>query len=359
MSKRPGALNWAIILGGAISAVALVLLCAGLVTMLRGGLPVSSDESEGSMPHLIVRPQGDGGDGGDSGDGGSGAPTEHEGGVGADDGELHSALNTDVSYTITTDHYRRDKTEQVEAYGKKVYCHFEVSYPQVSDDVAQAKRINRLLRRTACESVNTYYREPSANTVERVMSVVDEDEDAANGLPDNAEMLLESTVDYAVTYNSEDLLSVCFADEYYMGTYAAGFVALRTVNVNLKTGEVYELADVLTVDDEIARSFVDNLVQESGEDANGDGVIDDSECFTIGLCGREAFEQGICGEGELAGPRVITCLFIDGNGQPNLGVTYWISGRSGFVRGWWDVTVTDEQLSAARKESSLWDALGK
>ncbi len=348
MSAKPGSLNWAIITGGIISALASVGLAAGLVVMLRGGLPqqVNSDGGSQDMPHIVVTPS-------DEGD----EPVAEPAGVEADDGELHSAENHDVSYTLTADHYRRNKIEQLDAYGLKVQCNFDINYPQVSDDLEHAKKINRVLRRVARETAITYYDEPSAETVERFTSVV-EDVDPGD-VTEGADALLESTVDYAVTYNDENLLSVCYSDVYYLGSYALGFCSLRTVNINLKTGEVYELDDVLTVDEQIARSFVDNLVRTDGEDENGDGTIVDRECFTIALCGRDAFEQALQGTGELAGKRVVTCLFIDGNGQPNLGVTYWISGSRGFVRGWWDVTITDEQLETTRKDSTLWELLGK
>ena len=34
-----------------------------------------------------------------------------------------------------------------------------------------------------------------------------------------------------------------------------------------------------------------------------------------------------------------------------------VSGDNAFVRGWWDVTVTDEQLRKARRDSTLWELL--
>jgi hypothetical protein len=52
------------------------------------------------------------------------------------------------------------------------------------------------------------------------------------------------------------------------------------------------------------------------------------------------------------------CFFIDGNGKVNVSVSYWFSADDGsLVRGWWDVTPSDDALNAAKKSSSLWDLL--
>ena len=269
----------------------------------------------------------------------------------ADDGELHDARNTDVAYTFKEGFWAKSGVERVEAYGGDVDCSFAVQYPQLQGSLEHLDQINELLRSTAMATVRTYYEDPGERAVSLVGRVM-EGEDASV-MP-----LLSSTVTYAVTYNSDELLSVCYSDSYCVGSYAAEFLQLRTVNVNLKTGEAYTLGDVLAVDDAIATSFVDNLVRESGSDDNDDGRVSDDECFTIRLCGRDAFVQAVQGKGELAGDRVSTCLFVDGNGKPNLGVNYWVSGDDGFVRGWWDVTITDEQAAAARKESPFWELLG-
>ena len=276
------------------------------------------------------------------------------GGPEADDGELHDARNIDVSYQFQEGFWAESHTEHLKAYDMDVNCEFAVKYPVLLGDLEHLDAINALLRSTAMETVHTYYEDPSADAVNMVKKTT---EGSSDFLTSGADAYLMSKVDYAVTYNNENLISVCYSDDYCIGSMMAEFVELRTVNINLQTGEAYVLDDALTVTEDIATSFVDNLVQTSGTDANKDGVITDDECSTVAIAGRKALVEAVQGKGELAGRRIRTCLFVDGNGKPNLGVNYWVSADDAFVRGWWDVTITDEQLEKARKDCELWNLL--
>jgi hypothetical protein len=262
-----------------------------------------------------------------------------------------------VDYQMREDMWAISEVQHVDAYDMDIACSFMIRYPVLENAGKHTDEINQLLQNTAKQTVRTYYEDPDQDTIERFRRLVAESGDFK---PSNADALLSSTVDYAITYNNDRLLSVCFSDSYYLGSDAGGFIQLRTVNVDLRTGKVYELDDVLSVDRVVASSFVDNLLRTNGEDANGDGRIEDDECFTVKLVGREALVEALQGTGELAeNGRVSTCLFVDGNGQPNLGANYWLSSDGGFVRGWWDVTISDAQLEDVRKESKFWKLLDK
>ena len=62
------------------------------------------------------------------------------------------------------------------------------------------------------ESVHVYYEDPSKETIERVKFVAEDEE----------QIVLSSEVSYAVSYNTEDFLSVCFSDVYYIGSSMRG-----------------------------------------------------------------------------------------------------------------------------------------
>lgn len=283
---------------------------------------------------------------------GSGASTDPA----ADDGELHDARRTDVPYQMREQFWARDDVETLKAYDLKVQCQFSVRFPQLEGDLAHKDEVNALLEKTAKEFVRTYYDDPGSREVARVHEVIDGQK--GNAYDEEADALLASEVSYAITYNTEDFISVCFSDTYYVGSWLLGFVELRTVNVDLRTGEAYELDDVLSVNEALATTFVDNLVRTTGIDQNEDGQLTDDECLSVRLVGREALVEAVQGKGTLVDEgRVSRCFFVDGNGKVNLGVNYWLTGDDGFVRGWWDVTVPDEQLAAVRREAGLWELL--
>lgn len=281
-------------------------------------------------------------------------PTLSDAPLDADDGELHDGRTVEVSYTIGDERWEKVGTEHVDAYGRDVELDFDVHYPQLVGDLEHLDEINELLERAAMSTVRTYYENPSEETVQSIERMLESSES------ETIHALLISQVNYAISYNSEDLLSVCFSDSCFVGSIGAETIQLRTVNINLRTGEAYTQDDVLTVDEATASSLVDGIVQAMGSDSDGDGVIADDECRIVSIAGREALVEALQGKGELAeAGRVYTCLFIDGNGRPNLGINWWLSDESGRMsRGWWDVTITDEQLAAARKDSTLWDVLG-
>ena len=349
MSSRQSSLNVGIVVGIVLAAVGVIGCLAGLGVWGASHSYSSTPEEHTSTPDD---------DGGSVVIGTTPDPDfwSNLGGPGADDGELHDSRNNNVDYQIREEMWGIAQTEHLDAYDMDVDCTFEVRYPKLADAGSHTDEVNELLKSTAMHTVRTYYEDPSDETVEMIKKLVSGSHDF---IPAGADAMLSSEVDYAVSYNDARLLSVCFSDTYYIGSEALGFVRLRTVNVDLKTGKTYELDDVLTGDEDVATSFVDNLVRTSGTDENDDGRIDDDECSTVRIAGREALVEALQGKGKLAEERVDTCFYVDGNGQPNLGANYWVSGDDGFVRGWWDVTITDEQLENVRKDSRFWKLLGR
>ncbi|MBQ6651211.1 MAG: hypothetical protein IJM67_08175, partial [Atopobiaceae bacterium] len=48
-------------------------------------------------------------------------------------------------------------------------------------------------------------------------------------------------------------------------------------------------------------------------------------------------------------------VFVDSDGTPNLGVSFWFGNDQGISRGWWDLTLTDGLLEGSRKDSPFWE----
>ena len=261
------------------------------------------------------------------------------GGVEADDGELHDAWNKSVSYSYTEGDYSREGIESMDFYGKTIGYDFDVEYPQLTGNIPKLEEINKTIRDTAMAFVIDTYENPTSQARELLeANAVD-----GYGVPKAVDAILESDVDYAISYNNEDFISICFSDEYAIGSWTGSYVALRTVNVNLKTGEVYTLDDVLNINDEIAEAFIDNLAKYDG------GTSEQA-------AGRDSFIGALQGKGSEAN-NVTTTFYIDGNGKVNFGATYHFANNEAVARGWWDYTLTDEQLKTAKKDSSMWDCI--
>ena len=268
-----------------------------------------------------------------------------------DDGELHNGWDSSVSYGVTEERYAKSEILYSKDYDCKVGVDFNVTYPQLVDAGEHTDEVNEAIRTSAISFVDEYWDHPTEDAVRLLKGVIDV---SLLGVPEDADALLSNEVTWAITYNTPDFISVSFSEEFCVGSWAGEFIRLRTVNANLKTGELYTFDDVLAINEDIANAFVDTLVENAGEDNNGDGYYAEDECFSVTVVGREEWVRALLGKGEFA-RRVIPTFFIDEKGRVNLGVTYWMSGDNGYVRGWWDTTLTDEQVAAVRKESSMWD----
>ncbi|MBQ9068134.1 MAG: hypothetical protein IJ131_03595 [Eggerthellaceae bacterium] len=279
---------------------------------------------------------------------GSGASHVEGGDVDADDGELHHAWDKNVSYSYTEESYNESGLEKIDFYGKNVSYDFDVRYPQLSGDIPNLDALNAAIKAKAMETVEKSYLNPTNDAKKLVESFAPEVELSDNRSGSSSSgaavgALLASSVDYAIMYNNEDFISIAFSDEYALGSRLGGFISLRTVNANLKTGELYEIGDVISVNQEIASAFADNLTRYDNGSA-------------LRIAGRENLVKSLMGEGKLAGD-VATTFFVDGNGKVNLGATYGFGSDSMTARGWWDYTLTDAQLDAVKKDSSMWDLI--
>lgn len=273
-----------------------------------------------------------------------GAVHVYGGGVDADDGELHDAWDKSVSYSYTEAEFDKEGLETIDFYNKVIAYDFDIEYPQLTGDIPNLETINKEIRDKAMRFVDATYTEPTSDARAMLEAYsADAYGSSIAGVPNGANAILESDVDYAITYNNNDFISICFSDEYAIGSWYGESISLRTVNINLKTGEVYEIDDVLQLNDDIAEDFIQNLSK-----------YDDGSAAAA--AGEKSFVGAIQGKGTDAG-NVTSTFFVDGNGKANLGVSYFLEGDDAVARGWWDYTLTDAQLEAAKKDSSLWDCL--
>lgn len=131
--------------------------------------------------------------------------------------------------------------------------HFEVYYPQIEGlDEKVQKKVNQELEDCALETVDKLYLEPSDETKEQVLG-----EEAP---------VLASLVEYKIAYQSPELISVVFQDYSYEISKDEQHVSLRTRNINLKDGTVYEVKDIVNLNDTFLQSWVKEMQDEADDD---------------------------------------------------------------------------------------------
>ncbi len=158
-------------------------------------------------------------------------------------------IDEDVSYTLDEATYSFTDEEKT-----STYITFEVAYPTVTGlkNSNLEDKINDALKKVAMESVDELYDNPTEEVKETVLS------------SDNP--VLASTVDYKVTYASKNLLSVVYEDYSYRGNANNLCYNLRTLNISLKDGTIFEVKDILDMDQEFLDEWLSVMRDEVGND---------------------------------------------------------------------------------------------
>lgn len=171
---------------------------------------------------------------------------------------------------------------------------FEIFYPQISgleDDAVQGK-VNEELKNCAMETADNIYFTPTEEIKETVLG--------------EQYPVLASYVEYKVTYLSEDIISVVYQDYYYEGSQNHYHLGFRTRNINLDDGSVYEVKDIVKLNDHFIKDWIEEMRDEAdndkllkelkekemknvlaGDDMDGvysDNFFLDKEGIEIGLC---------------------------------------------------------------------------
>ncbi len=158
-------------------------------------------------------------------------------------------IDEDISYTLDEDSYSFTDTEKT-----STYITFEINYPMVTglkkSDVEE--KVNEALKEVAMDSVDKLYENPTDEVKEKVL--------AANN------PVLASMVTYKVTYASEKLLSVVYEDYSYRGSSEELSYNLRTINISLKDGSIYEAKDIIDMSPDFIGQWRDTMRSEAGND---------------------------------------------------------------------------------------------
>lgn len=226
----------AIIVAGAVLCVTLIsLLC---VMVYREARRVFSS------PSAIEIPYGESDDFGGSSEG-DGSGKDVATGIDA----ISEYEETGLSFEVKEENYQFSPEDM-----KSTYVNFEINYPQITGlaDEKVQDMVNKELENCAMETKTRIYDNPDTEIKERVLR--------------EENPILAGCVEYKVTYLTEDYISVVFEDYTYEGNQNAKHVGLRTRNISLKDGTVYEVKDVFNLNDDFIKEWLEIMRDEADTD---------------------------------------------------------------------------------------------
>ncbi|MGN1166077.1 MAG: GNAT family N-acetyltransferase [Lachnospiraceae bacterium] len=153
-----------------------------------------------------------------------------------------------LKYEIKEDSYTfTDDEKQSTVIG------FDVKYPKLEGlDKKVQDKINKEIKNCAMETVDEIYEHPSEEFKEKILGTQNP--------------MLVSQVTYKVCYASNDFISILFEDAGTKGSQDDYYQHLRTLNIGLQDGKVYEVKDIVDLDDEFIDEWLDVMREEAGND---------------------------------------------------------------------------------------------
>lgn len=236
---------------------------------------------------------------------------------------MEAYIASDLDFRLTEETYELNEENEQE------HLEFLVHYPQLKNLPGnQEETVNQVLRDAAMASVDQFYLEPSQELQEYYA--------------DEENVYLGSEVEYKVTYLSNDLISVAFSDHYFAGHWAAEFLDLRTRIVNLKTGDVYRVEDVLQPDDEFAEIWRTRMLEH------------EPASWALRELPTDTFRRVL--EGEVADSRYTAGILLTKDGI-ELGFTYHFRSEDGdrITRGWQIGGFSPDEIKNEKKDHEMWN----
>jgi len=226
----------------------------------------------------------------------------------------------DISYEIDTESYYEAND------GSSAQMCMDVEYPKITGlDSDYADEINQILEDCAMETANALYVNPTDETKEYLLK--------------QDYTYIGSQVRYKVTYISEDIISVVFEDNYFWGSIYDEYWDLRTRTINLKDGKVYEIKDIVNLND----AFMDAWYISMKEEAPNMTVTD--------LLSLDIFKRVF--EGEYVEDRYTDAFFLKDGGL-EIGLSYHYGDDGSINRGWMTAPFTWGEIASYKTGNGMW-----
>lgn len=164
---------------------------------------------------------------------------------GVDKIEAYKADN--LSYKVKNETYSFRDSEKT-----STIIDFNVAYPQINGLKGKnADKINKTIKNCAMSTVDEIYTHPDEKIKQKVIEA-------------NTPALI-SYVKCKVTYATNEFISVVFEDTSARGEYSEYQTDLRTVNIRLRDGKIYEVRDIVKLDDTFVENWAKIMQKETGD----------------------------------------------------------------------------------------------
>lgn len=226
----------------------------------------------------------------------------------------------DLSYTVEEDSYYEEESSETS------WMCMDINYPVLTElEGEKADEINETIKSYAMQTAENLYLNPS--------------EEVKGFLLEQDYKYVGSQVEYYVTYMSNDLISIVFEDHYFWGSVYAEFQDIRTCTINLKTGDVYEISDIVKLDENFMDAWYDSMKEEA-PDAD---VLD--------LVELDDFQRVF--EGENVDNRYGNAFFLKDGGL-EIGLSYHYGDEELIERGWMTAPFTWEDIATYKTDNEMW-----
>ncbi len=247
---------------------------------------------------------------------------------------FRAEIAENVPYRIEEYYYYKNEKDSVYGKWETEQGRFNVTYPQlVFEDGRDAALINASIRDCAMYMVDRLYLHPT----DAIQELFED--------PGYKKDMRISEVFYQITYMDENVISIVFQDAYYMGNIFTESYEMRSIIVDVKTGQVYTGADLFENREQLAIKVHDRIQAR---------YVDDESCYNSfdGEMDEALFLRLLEEEGLLEG-RYRGVLFLAKDGI-YLGISFR-SNYDGLIWRGYEVTCfTEEELSEYYSESAFW-----
>lgn len=193
------------------------------------------------------------------------ADTEASGAVGA--AAIPEYAAEDLPYEIEEDTYAYEDPKK-----QSSIIAFQVKFPKLQGlDEKTGKIVNEEIKACAMATVDQIYENPSQEFKEKMLGVKNP--------------ILTSYVTYKVCYANRDFISIVFEDEGTRGSQDDYYQNMRTINIGLKDGKVYEVKDIVKLNEDFAEEWLD-VMREETMDNHFLAELDEKEILST-LGGRD------------------------------------------------------------------------